>query len=369
MKYRTRFNVAAFSVAAALAFASSAAPAQSNVTVYGLIDTGVEYLNHANAAGNSLVRMPNLTGGLMPSRWGLRGSEDLGGGLKAVFVLESGFNPDMGSSGQGGRLFGRQASVGLSGGWGTVSIGRTYSMLFYSLLSADVMGPSIYSSGSIDGYLPNTRHDNSVSYLGKFDGLTVGATYSLGRDTATSGGPAATNCAGESATDSSACRQWSALVKYDSAVWGAALGYDHKNGSSVTTYDGLNSSDKSDERLTINGYVMVSKVKIAGGLLRRDNDGSVTPRSNLWFLGASVPFGSSFVFDGQLIKYDVKDSGNDADMIALRLVDNLSKRTAVYVTAGYIDNKGSAAYSVSGGGTVGTGMSQTGLMVGTRHSF
>ena len=362
MKLKLKGLAALCVVAAAPAFAQS-----SNVTVYGIIDTGVEYLNHANAAGDSLVRMPNLTG-TVPSRFGIRGSEDLGGGLRAVFALENGFNPDAGSLGQGGRLFGRQAWVGLAGPWGTVSMGRTYSMLFYSMLSADVMGPAIYAAGSMDGYLPNSRHDNSVSYMGKFSAVTVGATYSLGRDVASAGGPAATNCAGEQASDKSACRQWTALVKYDSPLWGAALAYDEMKGGTGAA-GGLNSSSKSDQRISANGYVMVNKIKVGGGLLYRDNDGVTTPRSNLWYLGVSVPFASSFVFDGQVLRYDLKDSGNDANMIAVRVLDNLSRRTAVYVTAGYIDNRGNSAISVSGGGTVGMGMSQTGVMTGVRHAF
>jgi predicted porin len=356
---------------AALVAAATALPAyaQSSVTVYGVIDTGLEYLNNANAAGDSLTRMPSVTGGLVPSRWGMRGSEDLGGGLRAVYTLEGGFNPDNAAFGQGGRLFGRQAWLGLAGSWGTVAFGRTYSMLFYSMLNADVMGPSIYAAGSFDAYLPNARHDNSVQYMGRFGEFTVGATYSLGRDAASSGGPAATNCPGELANDSSACRQWSALAKYDSPKWGAAVAYDTMNGGPNAAF-GLNSSSKSDERLSVNGYVMVTTVKVGGGLLRRDNEGSTLPRSDLWYFGASVPFAKTFVFDGQVLHYDLKDSSNDANMIAVRLVDNLSRRTAVYVTAGYIDNRDNSAISVSGSaGTVGTGLSQTGVMVGMRHSF
>ncbi|CAH0447293.1 hypothetical protein LMG10661_03359 [Ralstonia syzygii subsp. syzygii] len=106
------------------ALASGAAGAQS-VTLYGLVDTGIEYVSHANSSGNGLVRMPSITGTL-PSRWGLRGAEDLGGGIQAVFTLESGFNTDTGTSGQGGRLFGRQAWVGLAGGYGTLTLGRQY---------------------------------------------------------------------------------------------------------------------------------------------------------------------------------------------------------------------------------------------------
>src|SRR5215469_4261582 len=86
--------------------ASNVALAQGSVTLYGILDTGIEYVTHANRAGDSVVRMPGITGE-MPSRWGLRGTEPLGGNLSTIFVLESGFNVRGGDSGQGGRLFGR----------------------------------------------------------------------------------------------------------------------------------------------------------------------------------------------------------------------------------------------------------------------
>src|SRR5260370_19971857 len=98
-----------------------------SVTLYGVIDAGVEYLSHANATGDKLVRMPAVTGSL-PSRWGLRGTEDLGGRYKTSVVLQSGFNPRGGDLGQGGRLFGGQAWVGISGPFGAVSFGRPYTM-------------------------------------------------------------------------------------------------------------------------------------------------------------------------------------------------------------------------------------------------
>jgi predicted porin len=100
-------------LAFAVCIGVAAGAASAHVTVYGILDTGVERLNHVN--GGSLTRVPTLTGGQFPSRWGLRGAEGLGDGLSAVFALESGLAMDTGSSLQNGRLFGRQAFVGLSG--------------------------------------------------------------------------------------------------------------------------------------------------------------------------------------------------------------------------------------------------------------
>lgn len=150
--------------AGACALAATGAHAQSSVTLYGIIDTGVEFVSHANAAGDHVVRMPGVTGEL-PSRWGLRGTEDLGGGYQAVFTLESGFNVRGGDLGQGGRLFGRQAFVGLKGGFGTLAFGRQYTMTYLALQGADIIGPDIYGLGSFDAYVPNGRSDNAVTYV------------------------------------------------------------------------------------------------------------------------------------------------------------------------------------------------------------
>ena len=97
-------------IAMALLGACSLAHAQSSVTLYGVLDSSLANTTNVNANGDNLAKMPTLTGSL-PSRWGLRGVEDLGGGLQAVFALESGFGVDSGALGQGGRLFGRQAWV------------------------------------------------------------------------------------------------------------------------------------------------------------------------------------------------------------------------------------------------------------------
>src|SRR5215203_819094 len=103
--------------------AASTATAQSSVTVYGLLDSGLVYTTNINAAGDSITKVPSLTG-TFPSRIGFRGAEDLGNGLQAVFTLETGLGLDTGAMGQGNRLFGRQATIGLKGAWGTLTLGR-----------------------------------------------------------------------------------------------------------------------------------------------------------------------------------------------------------------------------------------------------
>lgn len=355
-----------------LATAATAAQAQSStVTVYGLIDTGLEYVTNVGAAGDGLARMPTLTGSL-PSRLGFRGTEDLGGGLKAVFTLENGFGTDGGTLGQGGRLFGRQAFVGLSDSWGTVSLGRQYTMLFWSTLDSDLLGPNIYSSSSLDSYIPNARADNAIAYRGTFNGMTIGATYSFGRDTVNAGpSPAGTNCAGESAADRSVCREWSAMAKYDTANWGVSAAYDRLNGG-PGAFAGLTSSSLSDSRATLNGYVKFGQVKVGAGVIHRNNEASATPKSDLYFIGGNYAVTPAFTFDAEVFRLDTKDSPNDATLVAARATYNFSKRTAGYATVGHIANSGALNLSVSGGAAgsnPAAGSAQTGLMIGMRHTF
>jgi predicted porin len=372
---RTRCLVLA---AATFALASGAVNAQS-VTLYGLIDTGIEYVSHANANGNGLTRIPSVTGTL-PSRWGLRGAEDLGNGMKAVFTLESGFNTDTGTSGQGGRLFGRQAWVGLASDYGTVTLGRQYSMVFLSLADADILGPSQYAIGSLDAYIPNARTDNTIAYKGTFSGLTVGATYSFGRDAA-GGVPASGTCAGEVAGNASACRAMSAMVKYDAATFGVAGAYEEQRGGTGATASFFNGSapialtdagDK-DRRIVANGYVKLGNAKLGVGWIGRHVQavaGDV--RSNLYFVNGSYPLTGALTLDAGLIRLINADQSRSATMAVLRGVYALSKRTALYAQTGYLWNSANAQYSVSGGGggtTPAKGVNQLGAMVGMRTAF
>ena len=355
-----------------LALCAGGASAQSSVTIYGVIDAAVEHVNNVGAGGDGLTRVPSLTG-TAPSRLGFRGAEDLGAGLKALFTLEMGIAPDSGTMNQGGRAFGRQSFVGLSGPWGSVTLGRQYTMLFWSILDADILGPNIYGSSSLDSYIPNARADNSIAYRGTFSGFTVGATYSLGRDTVNAGpSPSGSNCAGESGTDKQACREWSALVKYDAPMWGAALAVDEMRGG-AGAFAGLVSSAMKDTRVSANGYAKLGAFKLGAGLIRRDNEASVaTPRSDLVYLGAAYTVSPQLVVDGELFRLKFKGSANKSTMAAVRATYNLSKRTAVYATAGRINNDGALALSVSSGQAGSNpvaGGSQTAIAMGVRHSF
>ncbi|WP_137926384.1 porin [Cupriavidus sp. 2SB] len=358
--------------AALLAAAPVLATAQSSVTMYGVVDTGIEYVNNVGTAGNSVVRMNTLTG-TVPSRWGMRGSEDLGNGLKSIFVLEGGFAPDSGTANQGGRLFGRQALVGLqSNKYGQVSFGRQYTMLFWAVLDPDILGPNAFGSGSLDSYIPNTRADNSIAYKGSFGGLQVGATYSFGRDVANAGpSPAGTNCAGENPADKSQCREWSAMVGWDTKTWGVYAAYDSQRGG-PGAFGGLTSSSLRDDRASLSGYVLLDKTKIGAGVIRRENQASATPLSELYYVGVAHDLTPAFTLSGQVYYLNYQNSDNKSMLYAVRGMYNFSKRTAVYATAGYINNDGNLTLSVSGasaGANTKPGGQQFGAMVGVKHVF
>jgi predicted porin len=130
-------------LAVGLLFASAGAYAQSSVTLFGAIDEGINFTN--NVAGSKAYQMAG--GDLLTSRWGLKGSEDLGGGLHALFDVESAFNLESGTLGYGGRLFGYQSYVGLqSDSLGTVTLGRQYDSI------SDTVG-LLTATGDWAGYL------------------------------------------------------------------------------------------------------------------------------------------------------------------------------------------------------------------------
>jgi len=362
-------NKIAIRAAAALtcALAAATAHAQTTVQVYGVVDTSLSYLTNVDAAGHAVTKMNSLTGEL-PSRIGFRGTEDLGHGLQAFFVLENGLSLDTGMTGQGGRLFGRAANVGLKGAWGTLTLGRQLNMTYIAPQKADVLGPSLFALGSIDPYLPNARSDNAIGYMGNFGPLVVGATYSLGRDASNAGGPPATNCAGEVPGNAQACRQYTGLLGYETPAWGVNTSYDRMHGNTGAA-GGLTSSANTDTRTTLNGYAMLGAVKIGAGVIDRDTKAATgRTESDLYYLGASYPAGA-FTFDAQWAKRVTRHVDADVTMLVARVTYALSKRTYLYTGVGRMDNEGTSAVPLDAGGGVGVGRTQNGFMAGLRHHF
>lgn len=179
--------------AALMAGFAGVAHAETSVTLYGILDAGIGYQKVKGSEGyvtsgpqteiNS--KRTGLINGIQSgNRWGLKGSEDLGDGLRAVFVLESGFDLGTGNSAQGGRLFGRQATLGLAGdSWGQLDFGRQTNIASkYLSAVADPFGGG-FDQANIGGAFTaaNTvRYDNMVMYqTPNFSGFQFGVGYSF----------------------------------------------------------------------------------------------------------------------------------------------------------------------------------------------
>jgi predicted porin len=308
----------------------------------------------------------------MPSRLGFKGSEELGHGLKAQFVVEMGFAVGTGASMQSGRGFGRQSYVGLQGDWGSVTLGRQYTMSSYALAGTDLMGPSVFGLGSIDSYIPNNRLDNALAYRGRFGALEVGFLYSLGRD-----GLAPSLCAGEAG--SASCNASSALAKWDAKTWGISLANDHLRGSTGSAFFGQPSgltigSGSFDDHTYLTGFVLLGKARWGAGVIRRQLKAvSETYRSNQYYVAASYPLAAPFILDGTITYLRANRDQANAALLSLRASYVLSSRTKVYAIAGVVRNDDNVGYSVSGGTSTpvspGLGKGQTGLMLGLFHAF
>jgi predicted porin len=212
----------------ALMGGSGLAHAQSSVTLYGIINEAITY--SSNQGGHSAVQ---LTGnGEYGSRWGLRGAEDLGGGTKAIFTLENGFNPVNGALGQNNRMFGRQAYMGFStSNYGTLTFGRQYDAIVGTLQTmtsngawGGVMFSHPYDNDNTDNYL---RVNNSIKYVSpNLNGFTGTAMYGF------------SNAPGAFANN----RMWSVGGIYSQGAFSVAAAYSLYDQPGVNTTANVNTN-------------------------------------------------------------------------------------------------------------------------------
>jgi predicted porin len=153
--------------------------AQSSVTLYGVVNAAVLYVNNDGGKRDVSMQSP------IPNRWGVKGSEDLGGGLSAIFQLENGFSVANGSAGQGGLLFGRQALMGLSDTqWGTLTLGRQYDLIaddIEPLTMNGIWGADFSHGSDIDNTDDAYRVNNAIKYASPvYRGFSVGGMYAFG---------------------------------------------------------------------------------------------------------------------------------------------------------------------------------------------
>ncbi|MFD1561425.1 porin [Paraburkholderia silviterrae] len=386
----------ALALAATLASIAGAAHAQSSVTLYGALDTSIAFFGNQAGKHGSGNTFEMMSGNVSPNLWGLKGTEDLGNGLSAIFKLESGFNIDNGKQGQGQRMFGRTAMVGLNSNTaGTFTLGRQYDPLIDLLqpMTDDVnFGSAFATPGDMDNYDNSYRTNNSVKYTSpNWAGLQVSAMYAFG-------GQAGSMGAGQT---------WALAAAYNHGPFGFGAGYFKANSNSGTaaSFDGLNPNTdvNVDSPAITGGFVSANSLQIIRAV-GNYNYGPVTfglSYSNVDYANyqsASGPNSDTKFNTGQaFINYQVtpvaligfgynytKGHGNGVNasynQFSLGGDYFLSKRTDIYVLAGYQKASGHTIDADTGAlvdanasfadfGNDATTNKQAMAMVGIRHHF
>lgn len=360
-----------YTTATLLALACCSAHAQSNVTVYGVVDAGLVFERGAPAGNTSNVSSGVASG----SRLGFKGTEDLGNGLSAGFVVESGFGIDTGASGQGGLTFGRQSFVSLgSNTLGTISAGRQYSP-YYKLLRdvGDPFGDGL-SGQAANLMVPNRRMDNSVRYASpKFAGWSTELAYS----------------AGEVAGDATRKRALTGAINYENGPLSVGLAhFRRENTTAQHAYNTLLAA-----RYTLGNYKLhaayaanrgMGTVGGGGTSLLGGSTGTVTgaitsassvvtnatvglpgASSRDLVLGLCATFGPHS-FAGSVVQHLDRSAANqDARQFGLAYLYALSKRTDLYTSWGHINNRNGAPFTV--GNATDDGKGHTAFNLGLRH--
>jgi predicted porin len=330
------------------AFAGTAF-AQSSVTLYGKVDVGATLDSGVIGSGGAHdVRIDSgVTGG---SRIGFKGSEDLGGGLRANFQAETGICADQPTTTgnqacTGGGMFGRQTWVGLSGGFGSFSMGRQYSPMFLNLTTIDPFGTG-YAGQSNNLFNAGTvRWSNSAIY----------STPSMSGFQATIG-----TGLGEQPGDWKAGRQVGASATYSAGPLYAGVAYnagpnDTAGNTGLKTWNVGAVYDFG----VLKGHVMYDNNK--------NNAPGFDVNNDDWLLGVTVPVGPGTIM-ASVIRHNDKTANNlDADQLGVGYNYALSKRTSLYAAIAHIRNKNGAAFTVGNATAGGTGNQAVNL--GIVHNF
>ena len=368
---------------------SGSGHAQNSVTLYGVLDTSLAFVH--NDGGKNTAQA--LSGNLSGNRWGLKGAEDLGSGLSAIFALESGFDPNTGKSNQGGRLFGRQAFVGLDHKqYGTFTVGRQYTPTtdMVAGITGDNYGAAFVTPGDVDNFDNSIRVNNAVKYVSPtFGGLQAEAMYALG-------GQAGATSSGSS---------WGGALAFNRGPLALAGSYEYYNGGAVTNGVRTFSTATADSPFysSVNqGYASAKSIKIARaaaqytldkailgiayGHVEYTHDGAsvfnTTQKFNTASVAAAYNWTPSFL---TALGYSFTKSSGDSsaryNQVSILGDYSISKRTDFYVIGGWQHASGTTrsadgASIVPAQATVGdyayTGANQAAqefAAIGIRHKF
>ncbi|QJD98725.1 porin [Massilia forsythiae] len=323
------------------------AAAQTNVTLYGIVDAAVSSQDSGGPEGRQTVVN---SGNQSSSRFGFRGAEDLGNGLKAIFNLEAGVAVDTGAADSA--LFGRRAVVGLEGDFGAVTVGREYSPIASIAAATDAFGQGFYGS-NLSAFTTNRltrRLSNSVNYKSTgWHGLKLLAAYAAGEVNAVN-------------TPSGDLRGLG--VEY--TLGGLYLGGAYHQIKRV-------GADDDREAAVGAGYKFdaLGGLEIKGNWMQADREGTPAKFKQV-NLGGSVPFGAHRVYANL---QQNKQGGAKGNAWALAYTYSLSKRTNLYASYADLNNNRLGVFGLNSSSTAvapaatALGADPSVLSLGIRHAF
>ena len=366
--------------AALLAFAG-VAHAQSSVTLFGAVDSGLLFQNTSAASFNP--KAPNLgkvyalnSGGIYSSFWGLKGTEDLGGGYSANFRLQGGFNSSNGKFGLadttgGTAIFNMESNVGLSGPFGSVKVGRQIAPMAWAMAETDVRQGDYFGS-ILTAWLGMNQ---AAGWQGTNTNGPIGALYDSNAIVYKSPGFYGASAELEYAPGGVAGQfqggtRESAVLKYSN--YGLNLAAFYYNGhdtnpGATTVPTGLDNNRMVylGARYTIHDFSVSASY----------SNGKNPSKSNavnldLYAFGLGYRFTPAFqLTSGLYYLKDKNNSNNKSTEVAAGGYYSLSKSTTLYAQVGYVDNKGDMTQMISYGELVAPGRSTTAVNVGMRHTF
>jgi predicted porin len=356
-------NILAIAIAAAVMAPSAFAAA----TVYGQAHMSVDSLD----SGSESV----MAVGSNSSRLGIKGSEDLGGGLKAVYQYEMQLAMDGDTTGSGGIDGQRNTFAGIGGDFGTVLlgihdtpvklVGRKYDLF------GDRVGDMRNLTGTKDGagYNFDLRPKNVLAYASPtFGGVSVLAAYVFQEGTTSNGAYVTTNNGSNAAADKTDA--YSVMVSYAAGKMGADLGYENHSNA----FSGIN---KSTAATRLGASYDFGMVKAHAFYANQDAvSGTEVKARNIYGVGAAIAAGAAGKVNLQVGMADAKNGGNDgATMYAVGYDHNMTKNTTVYAIYAMTNNDTNGQFNVAGGGhgenfaTIAKGKDPSAVSVGLRHNF
>jgi predicted porin len=358
--YKAIFMNKSLILFATLSAIASAASAQSNVTIYGLADVGID-----RQTGGVTGSITKVSSGIQNgSRFGFKGNEDLGGGLSALFVLEGGIGLDTGASLQSGLLFGRQALVGLKSNLGAITLGRQYTAINNSLCS-DIdpfqcsLSGHAFNMLSAGGTPTNggngSRTNNAIKYTSPgTTGFNGELTYGFG----------------EVAAHSSYARTIGGSIGYAAGPLSVKLAHNSVNNATATQTAKVTllGGKYNFGVVAVNLGYAVNKNAFAG------NSSVPMADSRQVITGATVPVGAGTVILSFIKNFDRTVADNDASQAAIGYTYALSKRSNLYTSYARTNNtRPNTAGNAGGFFTVGNasdgGSGDRSFNVGIRHIF